>query len=105
MEYSAKLHPKGHVLAACDEELLGKTFASGKLRMTVKKEFYSDGKPVSKEELEKLMGGAEILNLVGGGVIKVAKGLGMQIGAVLKIGKVPHVQILKVKTNNQNGES
>ncbi len=97
MKYAAKLHHKGHVLAACDEELLGKTFSSGKLKLTVTKEFYFDGKLVSKEELERLMDAAEILNLVGDGVIQVAKGRGMGIGAVLKIGNVPHVQILKVE--------
>lgn len=103
MKYAAKFHHKGNVLAACDEGLLGKTFSSGKFRLTVKKEFYFDGKLISKEELEGLMGGAEILNLVGDGVIGVAKGLGMDVDAVLKIGNVPHVQILKVRTSN--GES
>ncbi len=102
MKYAAKFHHKGNVLAACDEGLLGKTFSSGKLRLTVKKEFYFDGKLISKEELEGLMEKAEILNLVGEGVIKVAKGLGMveDVNAILKIGNVPHLQVLKVQHNN-----
>lgn len=98
LKYAAKLHHGGHVLAACDEELLGKTFSEGKFRLTVKKEFYSGKRLVSKEELEGLMEGAEILNLVGEGVIEVAKGLWKDIGGVLKIGGIPHIQILKVIT-------
>lgn len=102
MKYAAKLHQHNNcrVLAACDEELLGKTFSDGKkLKLTVKTEFYSGEKPVSRAELESLMKQAEILNLVGEGVIGVAEGLGMggSGSAVLRIGGVPHLQILKVK--------
>lgn len=104
MKYAAKFHHNGNVLAACDEDLLGETFSEGKLKLTVKKEFYLE-KLVSKTELEALMEKAEILNLVGEGVIGVAKGLGMveDVSAILKIGNVPHLQVLKVQHNN--GES
>ncbi len=99
MKYAVKLHHHGRVLAACDEDILGKTFSEGKLRLTVKREFYLE-KLVSREELEALMNAAEILNLVGDGVIGVAKGLGMDVDAVLKIGNVPHLQVLKVQHDN-----
>lgn len=95
MKYSAKFHHKGRVLAACDENLLGKTFSEGRLKLSVKKDFYSEKMPVSRAELEEFMKKAEILNLVGKGVIGVAAGLGMR-GRPLKIAGVPHLQILKL---------
>lgn len=93
MKYCAKLHHK--VLAACDSDLLGKTFSEGRLKLAVKKDFYFGKRPVSRAELEELMKKAEILNLVGKGVIGVAAGLGMR-GRPLKIAGVPHLQILKL---------
>lgn len=100
MRYAAKLHHHGRVLAACDEDLLGKTFSEGKLKLTVKRDFYLE-KLVSGEELKAMMEKAEILNLVGDGVIGVAKGLGMDVDAVLKIGNVSHLQVLKVQQNDR----
>ncbi len=102
MKYCARFHHRGCVLAACDADLLGKSFSEGGLKLVVKKEFYFE-KFVSRRKLEELMKTSEILNLVGKRVIEVAAGLGMR-GRPLKIAEVPHLQIVKL-LNKSHGNA
>ncbi len=89
-----KLHSGGRdiVLAACDEELLGRTFSQGKLQITIYESFYG-GVLVDEEGLERHMRNATILNLVGERCIQKAIELGwVDPENILKIQGIPHAQ-------------
>ena len=97
---SVREHPHGKsdlLLAACDSDLLGKIFhdkARG-LKLEVRKDFY-EGKIVSIEEFEKHLKKATIANLVGHKVVQKALELGLVVEtSILKIGGIPHVQIVQ----------
>lgn len=88
---------KGYVVvAACDRNVLGRTFREGKLRLEVASRFYG-GDLCGVEETMQALQAADIGNLVGGKVIDAAvqKGL-VDPDAILTIGGVPHVQIVKI---------
>ena len=61
-----KIYKNGeHVLvAACDEEVLGKTLKHGNTMVEINRAFY-EGEPVSEEELEKVLEEATTANLFG----------------------------------------
>ena len=84
------------LLAACDEELLGKTLRHGKIVFNVKEEFYK-GPKMPVEEAIELMEESTIVNMVGHNIVNKAieKGL-VHPEAVLKISGVPHAQIVKI---------
>ncbi|RKX44236.1 MAG: DUF424 domain-containing protein [Thermotogae bacterium] len=88
---------QGEVLvAACDEELLGKTFREGELKLEVKERFYK-GELREVEELESLLEEATIANLTGERCIKKAIELGyVDKERVLYIQGVPHAQMAKL---------
>lgn len=90
-----KVHERGghRVLAACDAELLGKTF--GKIGFFVNPEFY--GEPAEDSELIRSLDSCDIVNLVGKRVIEFAikRSLASR-KQVLKIGEVPHLQIVRL---------
>ncbi len=84
------------MVACCDEDVIGKTFREGKLKLNPDRKFY--GHSVSKiSEALVLLETAEILNLVGEKIVKAAieKGL-VHPDAVIRIAGVPHVQVMKV---------
>ena len=98
MEVYAKLSKCGkHVLlAACDEELLGKTLKDGKIVFKVGKEFYKGSKMPVDEAIE-LMEESTVVNLVGANIVNKAIEQGMvHPEAVLNICGVPHAQIVKM---------
>lgn len=83
------------MVACCDEDVIGKTFREGKLKLNPDRKFY--GHSVSKiSEALVLLETAEILNLVGEKIVKAAieKGL-VHPDAVIRIAGVPHVQVMK----------
>ncbi|MDK2869120.1 MAG: uncharacterized protein PWP39_355 [Pyrococcus sp.] len=88
---------QGEVLvAACDEELLGKTFREGELKLEVKERFYK-GELMDVEELGRLLEEATIANLTGEKVVKKAIELGyIDENRVLRIQGVPHAQMAKM---------
>ncbi len=89
-----KLHPGGRdiILAACDSELLEKSFHEGKLRITVYSEFYA-GVLVDDRGLMEHMRSATILNLVGGRCIEKAIEAGWVDPAnIITIQGIPHAQ-------------
>ncbi len=98
MQILAKIHENTEaiILACCDKELVGKKIKKGKLSFHVSERFYK-GEPVTEEQLLALLNEFENINLVGKKTIDAAKKSGI-VGekSVIKIGKVPHVQIFKV---------
>ncbi|MEM2896011.1 MAG: DUF424 family protein [Candidatus Bathyarchaeia archaeon] len=84
------------LIAACDEELIGKTFKEGKLQIQVKRDFYGEN-PTSIDKALDMINGADIANLVGKTVIKAAIDKGyVSKDAVIYIAGIPHVQVVKI---------
>lgn len=84
------------VLAACDEDVLGKTFSGNKLRITVSEGFYN-GELVPEEVFVQHMERISIMNLVGERVIALAIENGhVSEDCVLDIGGVKHAQVVKI---------
>ncbi len=93
-----RLHANTHgsVLAAADEELIGKTLTEGKISFHVSKTFYFDQKVNEKEFIEFLSQAGNI-NLVGENVIRIAQQQKMiPLTGGMRISNVPHVQIYKI---------
>ncbi|MEM3562165.1 MAG: DUF424 family protein [Candidatus Jordarchaeaceae archaeon] len=80
------------MVAVCDEEILGKTFREGKLKIEVKKEFYC-GELVSIEEGIAAIKQGTIINIVGNNIVSQAiiEGLIPPQG-IIKIEGVAHAQ-------------
>ncbi len=83
------------MVACCDEDLMGRTFREGRLKLSLDKGFFGDSL-VGLSEALVIFDGADVLNLVGGNIIKAAveKGL-VHPDAVISIGGVPHVQVMR----------
>ncbi len=92
--YWVKLHSAGRdvILAACDEELIERTFREGELSITIYRDFYG-GVLVDENGLREHMRSATILNLVGERCIEVAvKESRVDRENTLRIGEVLHAQ-------------
>lgn len=79
----------------CDEELVGRTVAAGKLKVTLSKEFYS-GEVVDKGEALRLIRTCSIVNLAGERSVTLA--VDNEIGAreaIREIDEVPFLMIYK----------
>lgn len=91
---------QGAILAMCDEELLGKVLASGKLNIDLDK--YSDfykGDLMSEEKAMEMVENEELYsaNVVGERSVAIMIGKGIVSDSdVKKVGKVPFVQIFRV---------
>jgi hypothetical protein len=84
------------LLAACDDEVLGKTFCEGELELMVSESFYR-GEKVSSEFFITKIKSATIVNLVGKEVIDIALELGLITPeGIIEIDGVPHAQIAKM---------
>ncbi len=96
----AKLHESESeiVLAACDEELLGKRLKNDKLEFHVSERFYGS-KEVTKKELGEMLDKCTIANLVGQKVINVAKEKRViEDKHVMRIGSIPHAQMIRMRS-------
>ena len=84
------------MVACCDEELIGKTFREGRLRLSLDAGFYGDTLFGLGEALV-LIDKADILNLVGKTVIDAAidKGI-VHPEAVIVISGIPHAQVMRM---------
>jgi hypothetical protein len=84
------------LVAACDDNLLGKTFREGKLKLEVDRKFYGEDLSTIEEVMAAIQK-ADIANLVGVRVVEsaVKKGL-VDRQAVITIAGIPHVQIVKI---------
>ena len=94
----AKVHntPNDIILAVCDTELLGKKIKTKETIVEIS-DFYK-GEEVSNEELVSLVRKATIINAMGKETIKFL--LDNEITSedkIMKVGRVPHVQIFKMK--------
>ena len=95
--YVNVIKSQGQVLvAACDENLLGKTLVDGKIRFEVKNSFYKGNKMDIDRALE-LINNSTIANLIGQEIVEKAIEAGLvHPKAILKISGVPHAQIVKL---------
>jgi uncharacterized protein len=86
------------VLAACDEELVGRQLSVGTAGRTVQvsSQFYGE-RAVSDEELVWALHKATIVNLLGERVLSVARREGLiGPGGTGLLGGVPHAEIISV---------
>lgn len=76
-EMNLKVYRQGRevLVAVCDSDLLGKTFAEGRLHVEVSKDFFGEEK-TSPEELEAALKNATIANFVGCCAVEQAIRLG-----------------------------
>lgn len=96
----------GTILAACDEELLGKKLKMGELDIEISPKFYKEHL-VDRDTLIKLLRTADVLNLVGDFVVSLAENLGL-IHSSAKIffidangDKIPHAQMYKFEIGRE----
>lgn len=83
------------LLAACDEDVLGKTFRGNGAKITVDEGFYN-GELVPEETFIERMRSFTIMNLVGERTIALAIEHGyVDKDCVLQIGEVKHAQVVK----------
>jgi len=88
--------PKYTLVAACDSNLLGETFREGRLKLEVKPDFYRGVRTTILEALTAI-DSADIANLVGETIVKAAVERSLvDPSAVLNVGGVPHVQIVRM---------
>jgi len=88
--------PEHTLVAACDTNLLGKTFKDGKLKLEVKSDFYK-GARVTVPEALRAIDEADIANLVGSDIVAAAvKEELIDPSAIVHIAGVPHVQIVRM---------
>ncbi len=95
---SLKIHRRGpeHLVAACDSELLGRTLAEGKVRLTVHRSFYH-AEEGDSEALRSRLQMATIANLVGERTVAVAVEMGLvEEDCVMIIDGVPHAQMARL---------
>ncbi len=84
------------LVAAADECLLGKTFKSDGLTITVSESFYK-GECCDEEGLVNRLRMATMANLVGEETVAIAVKYGMiDADCVLRIGGVPHAQMVRM---------
>ena len=98
MTISVKVHTSGRevLVAACDHDILGKTFRSDKLRLHVSREFY-EGQVCDEEVFIERLQMATIANLVGERTVAAAVRCGaIDPERVLLIGGAPHAQMARM---------
>lgn len=95
MEIYLSIHRRGSdvLVAACDKDVLGRTFSGKGVSITANKEFYC-GKLSDAKELERVLSDATMANLLGNGVVSFAVRKGfIKEENVLDIGGVKHAQL------------
>jgi hypothetical protein len=98
MTISVKVRTCGRevLVAACDQDLLGQTFRSEKLKIHVSRDFY-EGQTCDEEILVERLRMATIANLVGRRTVDAAIRHGfIDPECVLLIGDVPHAQMARM---------
>ncbi len=94
--FAVKSYQQGvqRLIAACDEELVGTLHTEGKFRLDVSPGFY-DGLRVDGAGLQSFLRGCTVANLVGPRTVDLAIDMGLvDPQNVLRIGGVPHAQVL-----------
>ncbi|MDH5815531.1 MAG: DUF424 family protein [Candidatus Nezhaarchaeota archaeon] len=98
VEVYVKIHRHGGdvVVAVCDAELLGKTFAEGAVKIEVSEKFYG-GEKMSLKEAMKIAKKATIANFLGENCVKYAiKRKLIHKDAVTVVASIPHAQLIKI---------
>jgi len=86
----------GTVLAACDEEIIGKNLVEGQYDVTIETTFYK-GEIVKEEELAQMLSGAASINLFGKKTVSVALKQGFLTEKdIIRIAGVEHAVIFKM---------
>jgi len=95
--YVNLFHSSGQLLiAACDKEILGKTFRSGRLKLEIKESFYK-GNLRSLDEVIQMIDTADVVNLAGNRIVQAAIESGhADPEAVILIGGTRHLQIMRL---------
>ncbi|MCL2785700.1 MAG: DUF424 family protein [Methanomassiliicoccaceae archaeon] len=91
---SVKIHTRGgeRLLAACDEELLGRSFSEGDMRLKASVSFYG-GESVTEETLRERMRSVTVMNLVGERAVRTAEEAGyVSPDSVITVDGVRHAQ-------------
>ena len=87
----------GIMVAACDREIIGKTFSEGELTIHVSKEFYK-GEYATETEVIDALQKATIANLLGERAVSCAIKSGViDKDNVITIGGVQHAQMLRMR--------
>ena len=90
----------GLALAAADEDIIGKRFKLGDVEVHVNPRYYK-GEKCDKEELKRIMAGADNINLFGKDAVDAAIELGLvDPDRVIYFGKgknrVPHAHVVRL---------
>lgn len=94
MTMYVRIHTHGdeRIIAACDEDVIGKTFCEGDACITVHEAFYK-GESLPEEAYVERLKIATIINLTGNEVVAIAIREGfVSPESVLEIGGVRHAQ-------------
>ncbi|WP_254769474.1 DUF424 domain-containing protein [Salinilacihabitans rarus] len=87
---------EGLLVAVCDREVLGETFETGDLSLTVTEEFYA-GDEVDEEAVVDSLARATVANIVGTRSVALAVEAGfVEEANVLDIGETRHAQLLRL---------
>jgi len=92
------VHKRGNniIVAACDDNLLGKTFKCGELKIHVSEKFYGE-ETCEENELIAALRRCTSANLIGKKTIDIAIKAGfINPEGVIMIGKVPHAQMYRI---------
>lgn len=96
LPYLRVIRTQGEVLVVvCDQELLGKKFEQGEMRLEVKESFYR-GTEANVKECIAALRKATIANLVGSIVGHAIKAGLIERTNVLRIQNVPHAQLVRL---------
>lgn len=90
--------PKGRIVAACDEELIGRVFEGNGMVIDLDRYrgFYVE-KKVGAKELKDALASFSSVNLVGKGPVDVAVSMGLTHKKdVMYINKIPYIQIYRL---------
>lgn len=84
------------LLAACDDDVLGRTLENEDIQLDVKESFYG-GKKIDRERLKRELEACTIANLVGQNTVEAAMEMGFGSESdVMKIDGVPHLQVVRM---------
>lgn len=88
---------QGLLVAVCDPDIVGDTFESGSVSLTVEEEFYADeATAVDEATVVEALSRATIANIVGTRAVEVAIEHGIiDENAVLDLGETQHAQMLR----------
>ncbi len=98
MKVNYQIYDQGDevLLAACDNDVLGRTLQNDDINLEVKESFYA-GQKIELERLKKEFKRSTIANLVGEKVVNAAieEGFGREEDLMM-IEDVPHLQIVRL---------